>query len=113
MLASQRASRLWMISSSSRSTTRTGTIVPASIRRGVGVGAEASFFFLAMWGLLVVTLIVVMAAERSRLGFGLACIRQNEPAAAMIGIHATLYKSPAFPLPGLFVAMAADKKIQF
>lgn len=83
-----------------------GLNIPLATSTAGGVGAEASFFFLAMWGLLVVTLVVVMAAERSRLGFGLACIRQNEAAADMIGIHATLYKSVAFALSGIFVAMA-------
>ena len=50
-----------------------------------GIAAEASFFFTAMWALLLVTLIVVIWVERSKLGFGLACIRQNESAADMIG----------------------------
>jgi len=70
------------------------------------VEGEARFFFFAMWVLLVVTLVVVVAVERSKLGFGLRCIRQNESAADMIGVHATLYKSLAFALSGIFVAMA-------
>ncbi|MEN9765377.1 MAG: hypothetical protein RL397_1332 [Pseudomonadota bacterium] len=70
------------------------------------VEGEARFFFFAMWALLVVTLVVVVAVERSKLGFGLRCIRQNESAADMIGVHATLYKSLAFALSGIFVAMA-------
>jgi branched-chain amino acid transport system permease protein len=70
------------------------------------VEGEARFFFFAMWMLLVVTLVVVVAVERSKLGFGLRCIRQNESAADMIGVHATLYKSLAFALSGIFVAMA-------
>ncbi|MEY3669556.1 MAG: branched-chain amino acid ABC transporter permease [Burkholderiaceae bacterium] len=70
------------------------------------VEGEARFFFFAMWALLVVTLVVVVAVERSKLGFGLRCIRQNESAADMIGVNATLYKSLAFALSGVFVAMA-------
>lgn len=83
-----------------------GLNIPLATSTAGGVAAEASFFYLAMWGLLILTLAVVIAAERSRLGFGLACIRQNEAAADMIGIHATLYKSVAFALSGIFVAMA-------
>ncbi|MGE0314221.1 MAG: branched-chain amino acid ABC transporter permease [Lautropia sp.] len=71
-----------------------------------GVNAEAAFFFLAMWMLLLVTLAIVVLVERSRLGFGLDCIRQNESAADMIGVNATLYKSVAFALSGIFVSMA-------
>lgn len=83
-----------------------GLNIPLATSTAGGVVAEASFFFFAMWALLVLTLAVVVTAERSRLGFGLACIRQNEAAADMIGINATLYKSLAFALSGVFVAMA-------
>ncbi len=71
-----------------------------------GIMGFASFFFWAMLGLLVLTVIVVYAIERSRLGFGLQCIRQNEAAADMIGVNGTLYKSLAFAASGIFVAMA-------
>lgn len=70
------------------------------------VAGEARFFFYAMWALLLVTLVVVLLVERSKLGFGLRCIRQNESAADMIGVNATLYKSLAFAISGVFVAMA-------
>ena len=73
---------------------------------GAGVADEATFFFLAMWVLLLVAIVVVVAVERSKLGFGLQCIRQNESAADMIGVNATLYKCLAFALSGVFVAMA-------
>ncbi|TXL64127.1 branched-chain amino acid ABC transporter permease [Zeimonas arvi] len=83
-----------------------GLNIPLDTASTVGVAGEASFFFLAMWGLLLLTLVVVVAVERSKLGFGLTCIRQNESAADMIGVNATLYKSLAFALSGVFVAMA-------
>jgi branched-chain amino acid transport system permease protein len=83
-----------------------GLNIPLDTGAFGSIAGEASFFFLAMWGLLLVTLVVVVAVERSRLGFGLACIRQNESAADMIGVDATLYKSLAFALSGVFVAMA-------
>jgi branched-chain amino acid transport system permease protein len=70
------------------------------------VEGEARFFFYVMWALLLVTLIVVIGIERSKLGFGLRCICQNESAADMIGVNSTLYKSLAFGFSGIFVAMA-------
>jgi len=83
-----------------------GLNIPLGTSSGGGVMAEAIFFFLAMWALLLVTLAVLVAVERSKLGFGLRCIRQNEAAADMIGVNATAYKSVAFALSGVFVAMA-------
>lgn len=83
-----------------------GLNIPLDLGSGASVADEARFFFLAMWGLLLLALLVIMFVERSRLGFGLACIRQNEAAADMIGVNATLYKSAAFALSGVFVAMA-------
>ncbi len=83
-----------------------GLNIPLATGGGSGPQAEASFFFLAMWALLMVTLVTVLWIERSKLGFGLQCIRQNESAADMIGVNATLYKSAAFAFSGVFVAMA-------
>jgi len=71
-----------------------------------GVMADATFFFYLMWGLLVGTALMVAAVEGSKLGFGLACIRQNETAAAMIGLNTTVYKSVAFGLSACFVGAA-------
>jgi branched-chain amino acid transport system permease protein len=73
---------------------------------GSGVLAEASFFFYAMWGLLLLTALMVMAVASSKLGFGLACIRQNETASSMVGLNTTLYKSVAFGLSACFVSAA-------
>jgi branched-chain amino acid transport system permease protein len=73
---------------------------------GANVLGEATFFFYAMWGLLVLAAIMVVLVAASKLGFGLACIRQNETAAAMVGLNTTLYKSIAFALSACFVAAA-------
>ena len=83
-----------------------GLNIPLSAVAGAGIAQAAAFFFLTMWGLLLLTLAAVLWVERSKLGFGLACIRQNEAAADMIGVNATFYKSLAFAISGLFVAMA-------
>jgi branched-chain amino acid transport system permease protein len=73
---------------------------------GSGILADATFFFYAMWGLLVLTALVVIAVSTSKLGFGLSCIRQNETASNMVGLNATLYKSIAFGLSACFVSCA-------
>jgi branched-chain amino acid transport system permease protein len=73
---------------------------------GSSILADATFFFYAMWGLLLATTLTVIAVSMSKLGFGLVCIRQNETAANMIGLNATLYKSIAFGLSACFVGAA-------
>lgn len=83
-----------------------GLNIPLKVTGSSSVMAEASYFFWAMWALLLVTFVAVAAIQKSKLGFGLVCIKQNESAADMIGVNATLYKSAAFAISGLFVAMA-------
>src|SRR3978361_1273542 len=73
---------------------------------GSGILADAIFFFYAMWGLLLANAGMVLGVATSKLGFGLACIRQNETAASMVGLNATLYKSIAFGLSACFVSTA-------
>src|ERR1700676_586414 len=73
---------------------------------GSGILADATFFFYAMWGLLLATALMVIGVSMSKLGFGLACIRQNETASGMVGLNTTLYKSAAFGLSACFVSAA-------
>src|ERR1700709_2172039 len=73
---------------------------------GSGILADATFFFYAMWGLLLATALMVIAVSMSKLGFGLNCIRQNETASSMAGLNTTLYKSVAFGLSACFVSAA-------
>jgi len=72
----------------------------------ISVDAQARLFFWSMLALGVLTLALTWAVASSRLGFGLQCIRQNEDAAAMVGINTTLYKVIAFTLSALFVGGA-------
>lgn len=83
-----------------------GLNIPVSVAGSNSVMGEASFFFWAMWALLLSTFIAVRLIQESKLGFGLICIKQNESAADMIGVNATIYKSLAFAFSGVFVAMA-------
>jgi branched-chain amino acid transport system permease protein len=73
---------------------------------GSSVMSDATFFFYAMWGLFLATALMVMAVANSKLGFGLACIRQNETASSMVGLNTTFYKSLAFGLSACFVSAA-------
>ncbi|MFP6758249.1 MAG: branched-chain amino acid ABC transporter permease [Alphaproteobacteria bacterium] len=60
---------------------------------------------LFLYIMLSITLIVFGIAElvaRSRIGFGLHCICQNEDAASMVGINTTAYKVIAFVLSATF-----------
>lgn len=71
-----------------------------------GVLGDATFYFYVMWGLLLLTALMVLLVSATKLGFGLACIRQNETASSMVGLNTTLYKGLAFGLSGCFVAAA-------
>jgi branched-chain amino acid transport system permease protein len=70
------------------------------------VMGDATFFFYAMWLVLLATALAVSGVAASKLGFGLACIRQNETAASMVGLNTTLYKTAAFGLSACFVGAA-------
>jgi branched-chain amino acid transport system permease protein len=63
------------------------------------------FYELAL-GLLVVTTLTIFWLTRSRFGFGLIAIRENEEGAAVMGVNTTLYKVLAFALSGVFSALA-------
>ena len=63
------------------------------------------FYELAL-ALLVAATLTVWWLTRSRFGFGLIAIRENEEGAAVMGVDTTLYKVLAFALSGLFSALA-------
>jgi branched-chain amino acid transport system permease protein len=83
-----------------------GITVPA-------VGSEATtsypgntgfyFYFLV---LAVVSIVVVWAVSRSRFGYALRAISQDEDAAAAAGINTTRTKIGAFALSGMLTALA-------
>jgi branched-chain amino acid transport system permease protein len=49
---------------------------------------------------------VTVLVDRSKFGFGLRCIRQNESAALMVGINVLHYKIAAFIISGVISAAA-------
>ncbi|WP_192248778.1 branched-chain amino acid ABC transporter permease [Mesorhizobium silamurunense] len=66
---------------------------------------DAMFYELSLALLLMATL-TVWWLTRSRFGFGLIAIRENEEGAAVMGVNTTLYKVMAFALSGLFSSLA-------
>jgi branched-chain amino acid transport system permease protein len=72
----------------------------------LGVDAQAKLFYYLMFVLAILTIVTAAYVNRHRIGFGLRCIKQNENAANMIGIHTTIYKTAAFTLSAVFVGWA-------
>jgi branched-chain amino acid transport system permease protein len=72
----------------------------------ISVSAQARFFFYAMLGLAVFCTAFAILIHRSKLGFGLRCIQQNEDAANMLGVNTYAYKTAAFSLSAVFVGAA-------
>jgi branched-chain amino acid transport system permease protein len=69
------------------------------------VKGDTLFFELSL-ALLALTTLTVAWISRSRFGFGLIAIRENEGAAAVMGVNTTLYKVLAFALCSIFTALA-------
>jgi branched-chain amino acid transport system permease protein len=67
--------------------------------------ADGMFFGLAL-ALLVACVLCVWWISRSRFGMGLIAIREDEDAAASMGINTTLYKTAALMLAALFTSIA-------
>ncbi|MFJ7567517.1 branched-chain amino acid ABC transporter permease [Herminiimonas sp. NPDC097707] len=63
-------------------------------------------FYELSLGLLAITTLTIFWLTRSRFGFGLIAIRENEEGAAVMGVNTTLYKVLAFALSGVFSALA-------
>lgn len=72
----------------------------------ISVDAQARLFFWSMLALAVLAFVMNVAVARTRFGFALTCIRQNEDASAMVGINPTLYKVAAFVCSAVFVGAA-------
>jgi branched-chain amino acid transport system permease protein len=69
---------------------------------GGGPNAVAQTFLAVMLGIMLIIFVVTVAVNRSRFGFGLRCIEQNEDAAGMVGIDTTRYKIYAYALSAMF-----------
>lgn len=67
--------------------------------------SDILFFELSL-ALMVVATLIVLWISRSRFGFGLIAIRENEEAAAAMGVDTTRYKVLAFSLSAAVTALA-------
>jgi len=65
-----------------------------------------TWFYEGSLALLAATTLTIAWISRSRFGFGLIAIRENEGAASVMGINTTLYKVLAFALASVFTAIA-------
>ncbi len=63
-------------------------------------------FYESALALLVAATLTIWWLSRSKFGFGLIAIRENEEGAAVMGVNTTLYKVMAFALSGVFSALA-------
>ena len=76
----------------------TGLVLPL-------LNGDVLFYELSL-AILVLATLTIFWISRSRFGFGLIAIRENEDAAASMGINTTRYKVMAFALAGVFSALA-------
>lgn len=67
--------------------------------------SEVLFYELAL-ALLVLATLTVYWLSRSRFGFGLIAIREDEESAKVMGVNTTLYKVLAFALSAAFTSLA-------
>jgi branched-chain amino acid transport system permease protein len=59
-------------------------------------------FLYAMLSVMLLAFLTTLWVDRSKFGFGLKAIKQNEDAADMVGINVTIYKIAAFSLSAVF-----------
>ncbi len=77
---------------------------------GTGVtlrqAAWFSQYYYAMWLVCAGSFLVTWLAARSKFGYALVAIRENEDAAAVLGVNATAYKVAAWAISGTMAAAA-------
>jgi branched-chain amino acid transport system permease protein len=63
-------------------------------------------YYVAMWGVCAASLLATFLIARSKVGYALVAIRENEEAAAVLGVDATRYKIIAWAISGAMAASA-------
>ncbi len=92
---------LRLIASSWSGLTGGGDGLNVKILQG-GADYAGRVFLFAMLAVMIATFAVTVWVERSRFGFGLKAIKQNEDAANMVGVNVSAYKIGAFTLSAVF-----------
>ncbi|GAC1525068.1 MAG: branched-chain amino acid ABC transporter permease [Vulcanimicrobiaceae bacterium] len=77
---------------------------------GVTLHQSASYsqYFYAMWLVCAGSLLATWLVARSKFGYALVAIRENEDAAAVLGVNATYFKVAAWALSGMMAAAAGS-----
>ncbi len=70
-----------------------------------GIDWHTFFYYLGL-GLAALSIVVTWLVARSKFGYGLQAIRENEDAAASMGVDTTRYKLQAFVLAAAITAVA-------
>ena len=70
-----------------------------------GADFAGRVFLFAMLAVLILSFVATVWVEKSRFGFGLKAIKQNEDAADMVGVNVSAYKIGAFTLSAVFCGM--------
>ncbi len=75
---------------------------------GIGLPIYNNYqvFYYALLALMVASTLFIWWVSRSRFGYALLAIRENEDAARIMGINTTVYKVTAFALSGMITALA-------
>lgn len=92
---------LRLITSSWSSFTGGGDGLNVKIMEG-GPDFAGRVFLYSMLVVMLLAFITSFWVDRSKFGFGLKAIKQNEDAADMVGINVTVYKIAAFSLSAVF-----------
>lgn len=92
---------LRLVASSWSSLTKGGEGLNVAILAG-GPDYIGRLFLYTMMAMMVLAYAATVLVDRSRLGFGLRCIGQNEDAADMVGVNVTQTKIAGFVLSSLF-----------
>lgn len=71
-----------------------------------GIHLTKAVFYLSMWAVMVATVFTSWAIGRSRFGYGLASIREDEEAAEVVGVRTARLKQVAFVLSAFFPGVA-------
>lgn len=72
----------------------------------MSVEGHAMFFYYSMLALAFACMACAIVVHKSKLGFGLRCIQQNEDAANILGVNAYLYKTAGFAFSAVFAGIA-------
>jgi len=92
---------LRLITSSWASFTGGGDGLNVKIMEG-GPDFAGRVFLYAMLSVMLLAFLTTLWVDRSKFGFGLKAIKQNEDAADMVGINVTIYKIATFSLSAVF-----------